>query len=296
MNRGAVAVAAIAAVLVASAGRAQEPPAQPFETTLAERELIARDQPQAAIEKLRSIPDQRSIEVAHLLGVAYYHADDYPRAIEELVPVVEKLPAGAMERREPVQVLGLCQFLTGHFAEAIRFSKKRDSGRLGPRSLGGTATSDRTHTFAVSTVAEIPVGRGRHYMGDISRAAYLFIGGWQFNQNTMIQSGFPFNVTYRKRRAGSGHRTESAESDRRSQRAEDEGAVVQRNRDRIRGERILPPGEGHIRRSREECSPRTGLLAHRCVAVQALRDQWDTHPGGADRGGEHLQQRQPEST
>jgi hypothetical protein len=34
-------------------------------------------------------------------------------------------------------------------------------------------------------------------MGDISRAADLVIGGWQFNQNTMIQSGFPFNVTYR---------------------------------------------------------------------------------------------------
>jgi hypothetical protein len=61
----------------------------------------------------------------------------------------------------------------------------------------GTATFDRTHTFAVSTVAELPFGRGKRYLTDISRAADIVIGGWQFNQNTMIQSGFPFNVSYR---------------------------------------------------------------------------------------------------
>jgi hypothetical protein len=61
----------------------------------------------------------------------------------------------------------------------------------------GTANFDRTHTFTFSAVAEVPVGRGRHFLGDISRAADLVVGGWQFNQNTIIQSGFPFNVSYR---------------------------------------------------------------------------------------------------
>src|SRR4051812_13942038 len=120
MNRAAIAAAAIAATLVVPAARAQERTAQATDATLAEaRDLITRDQPQAAIRKLESLPERGRIEVAHLLGVAYYHADDYPRAIEQLSGVVARLPVGATERREPVQVLGLCQFLTGHFAEAI---------------------------------------------------------------------------------------------------------------------------------------------------------------------------------
>jgi outer membrane receptor protein involved in Fe transport len=56
---------------------------------------------------------------------------------------------------------------------------------------------DRVHNFTLSLVAEIPVGRGRRYMSDISTAADAFLGGWQFNTNTIIQSGLPFNVSYR---------------------------------------------------------------------------------------------------
>jgi outer membrane receptor protein involved in Fe transport len=56
---------------------------------------------------------------------------------------------------------------------------------------------DRVHSFIVSLVAEIPVGRGRRYMTDMSPLVDAIAGGWQFNTNTTIQSGLPFNVTYR---------------------------------------------------------------------------------------------------
>ena len=49
----------------------------------------------------------------------------------------------------------------------------------------------------MSTVYEIPVGRGKAFMSDVSRAIDLIVGGWQLNQSTQIQSGFPFNVNYR---------------------------------------------------------------------------------------------------
>jgi hypothetical protein len=68
---------------------------------------------------------------------------------------------------------------------------------IDPSVNRGTSNFDRTHTFAVSTVAELPFGRGKPYLSGISKAADLVIGGWQFNQNTIIQSGFPFNVSYR---------------------------------------------------------------------------------------------------
>ena len=56
---------------------------------------------------------------------------------------------------------------------------------------------DRVHNFVVSLVAELPIGRGRRYMSDMSELADAFLGGWQFNTNTTIQSGLPFNVNYR---------------------------------------------------------------------------------------------------
>src|SRR5215212_3605209 len=47
----------------------------------------------------------------------------------------------------------------------------------------------RTHNFVLSQVLELPFGRGRRFHGDASKALDYFIGGWQFNSNTMIQSG-----------------------------------------------------------------------------------------------------------
>ena len=54
-----------------------------------------------------------------VLGVAYYHADDYVEAIELLAPVVDRLAADSVERREAVQVLGLSYYLAGRLAEAL---------------------------------------------------------------------------------------------------------------------------------------------------------------------------------
>ena len=56
---------------------------------------------------------------------------------------------------------------------------------------------DRVHSFVVSLVAELPVGQGRLFLSDASPLTDAILGGWQFNTNTIIQSGLPFNVTYR---------------------------------------------------------------------------------------------------
>ncbi len=61
----------------------------------------------------------------------------------------------------------------------------------------GPADWDRKHNLVVSLVAELPIGRGKMYLSDVSPAMDMLVGGWQFNTNTFIQSGLPFNVTYR---------------------------------------------------------------------------------------------------
>ncbi|MBA2301955.1 MAG: tetratricopeptide repeat protein [Acidobacteria bacterium] len=85
------------------------------------RLLINQGRPQEAIEKLTAPGVPRRPEVSHLLGVAYYHADDHLHAIEQLMPLLDRWPEGSLERREAVQVLGLSYFVTGRFAEAVPF-------------------------------------------------------------------------------------------------------------------------------------------------------------------------------
>jgi outer membrane receptor protein involved in Fe transport len=50
----------------------------------------------------------------------------------------------------------------------------------------GPADWDRMHNFSVATTYELPFKRGD-----------ALLGGWQVNQTTILQSGLPFNVTYR---------------------------------------------------------------------------------------------------
>ncbi len=50
----------------------------------------------------------------------------------------------------------------------------------------GPADWDRKHAFSIATTYELPFGKGNRWLG-----------GWQINQATIIQSGLPFDVTYR---------------------------------------------------------------------------------------------------
>src|SRR5262245_64851241 len=80
----------------------------PISTALAEaRALINEGKGKAAVAKLQSLPDVKEIRVAHLLGVAYYQAGEFPRAIETLAPIADKLPPDSAQRREAVQTLGM---------------------------------------------------------------------------------------------------------------------------------------------------------------------------------------------
>lgn len=57
----------------------------------------------------------------------------------------------------------------------------------------GPAGWQRDHSFVFSQVYELPIGKGKRFGGSMSRAADLLVGGWQFNSNTTIQSGLPFD-------------------------------------------------------------------------------------------------------
>ena len=60
----------------------------------------------------------------------------------------------------------------------------------------GPADFDRTHVFVLSQLAELPFGRNKRYFGNVSKGWDYLVGGWQFNSNTTIESGLPFNVGF----------------------------------------------------------------------------------------------------
>ena len=60
----------------------------------------------------------------------------------------------------------------------------------------GVADWNRTHNFVFSQIWELPFGKGKRYLGGVSRQLDWLVGGWQINSNTTIQSGLPYNFCY----------------------------------------------------------------------------------------------------
>src|SRR5882672_6132435 len=73
------------------------------------RQLAQSGQAAAAQEQLTAF-DPANPLVIYLRGLAFYHADEHAKAIEILTPVVSRLDAGSLERREAEQVLGLALY------------------------------------------------------------------------------------------------------------------------------------------------------------------------------------------
>jgi tetratricopeptide (TPR) repeat protein len=122
---GALFCGAPATVRVEGALLPQEQRAPETSTALAEaRKLIDAGQAPAAIANLHALNAASDPHVAELLGVAYYHANDPARAIEQLEPLLDRLPPESAERREAVQVLGLAHYLAGHIAQAIPYLER----------------------------------------------------------------------------------------------------------------------------------------------------------------------------
>lgn len=54
---------------------------------------------------------------------------------------------------------------------------------------------DVPHRLVVSYVLDLPVGKGRHFLGNVSGVADKLVSGWGLNGATNLQSGFPLALT-----------------------------------------------------------------------------------------------------
>src|SRR6266566_5211875 len=83
------------------------------------------------------------------------------------------------------------QFL-GHYTYSHAFNYDSGYFSVDPKFAYGPDDFNRNHVFVVSTVYELPFGKGKKYMGNVSRAMDLAIGGWQISNTSNWSGGLPF--------------------------------------------------------------------------------------------------------
>jgi hypothetical protein len=86
-------------------------------------------------------------------------------------------------------------FLT-HYTWQVAKNHSGNYYNIDPNVNYGRADFERTHNFVFTQLYELPIGRGKKFGTDMGRLANAFLGGWQINTNTLIQSGFHFNIEY----------------------------------------------------------------------------------------------------
>jgi outer membrane receptor protein involved in Fe transport len=64
-----------------------------------------------------------------------------------------------------------------------------------PRVAYGPDPFARNNAFVMVAVYELPVGRGKKFLGDANRAVDLLIGGWQISNTTNWSGGLPWTPT-----------------------------------------------------------------------------------------------------
>lgn len=60
----------------------------------------------------------------------------------------------------------------------------------------GRGDFNRDSVLILTSLYELPIGKGKHFMGNIGRGADMVLGGWQWNATMVIGSGLPFSPSY----------------------------------------------------------------------------------------------------
>ncbi len=86
--------------------------------------------------------------------------------------------------------------MLAHYTLARNYNHENDYFIWDASLNYGPTSFDRKSIFVVSSLLELPFGRGHRLGGDVSRGVDHVIGGWQVNFNTNWSSGLPFGATH----------------------------------------------------------------------------------------------------
>jgi outer membrane receptor protein involved in Fe transport len=86
------------------------------------------------------------------------------------------------------------QFM-GHYTYSRAYGYN-DDYIADPKVVYGLDSFNRNSVFILTSVWELPFGKGKHFAGNVGRAADAVIGGWQWNSTWTIGSGLPWTPSY----------------------------------------------------------------------------------------------------
>jgi len=84
-----------------------------------------------------------------------------------------------------------------HYTWSNTLDHDPDYFAIDPHVGYGPDDFNRKHVFSISTVYELPFGKGKRFMGDANRVLDLLIGGFQLNTTTNWSSGLPWTPQYK---------------------------------------------------------------------------------------------------
>ena len=85
------------------------------------------------------------------------------------------------------------QFLA-HYTYAKAFNHDNNYYSVDQRIAYGPDDFNRDHVFVLSAVYELPIGKGKMFLGDAGRLTNFLIGGWQISNTTNWSGGLPFTA------------------------------------------------------------------------------------------------------
>ena len=86
------------------------------------------------------------------------------------------------------------QFLA-HYTYAHSNAYDGNYYAVDPKLAYGPDQYNRKHVFVLNSVYELPVGKGKRFLGDANRALDLIVGGWQVTNTFNWSSGLPWTAS-----------------------------------------------------------------------------------------------------
>jgi hypothetical protein len=87
------------------------------------------------------------------------------------------------------------QFLT-HYTFSHAYNYDSNYYAASHSIAWGPVDFNRNHVWVFNTVYELPVGKGKKFLGDSGRAMDYIIGGWQLGNTTNWSSGLPWTPSF----------------------------------------------------------------------------------------------------
>ncbi|MGB7284728.1 MAG: carboxypeptidase regulatory-like domain-containing protein [Candidatus Acidiferrum sp.] len=81
------------------------------------------------------------------------------------------------------------------FSHSNTYDTTQNYYDIAPKLEYGPDQYNRDHVFVLTSVYELPFGKGKRFMGDASRALDYVIGGWQMSNTLNWSSGLPFTAS-----------------------------------------------------------------------------------------------------